>query len=192
MLRVLFRLPIGLQASVATGLFGAAGLFGLGGVASIAIYSETTKSSGALWWKKTTEIPMSERRPALIVGIGLFAIAALCVVLAIRLLLKHSAARKYFAILSSVESMKVQQVARITNTTTPTVYRDIESMIDSGMLEDFYIDYSSEQVISKKFLPKQSHKTVVTCSGCGNNNEIVVGITQSCTFCRQPLVLKKS
>lgn len=186
------RNPVGRQIPVTTRLFTVAGFFTLFGVASLAIYSETTKSSGALWWKKTTDIPLSERLPALFIAIVLFAIAAVLVVLAVRLFLVQGASKKYLAILSSVESMKVHQIAKITGTTTETVYRDIQAMIDSGTLEDFYIDYGAEHVISKKFLPKQSYKTVVTCSGCGNNNEVIVGITTACGFCRQPLVLKKT
>ena len=52
-------------------------------------------------------------------------------------------------------------------------------MIDSGMINDFYIDYQREQVVSRKYIPKMSHKTVVKCSGCGGNNEVIVGITQA-------------
>ena len=57
------------------------------------------------------------------------------------------------------------------------------------MIGDFYIDYSSDQVVSKKYVPKTSHKTVVKCSECGGNNDLIVGITKHCSFCGQPLLL---
>ena len=66
---------------------------------------------------------------------------------------------------------------------------DLQSMIKSEMITDFYIDYGADQVVSTKFVPKTSHKTVVKCSECGGNNELIVGITRSCEFCGQPLLM---
>jgi hypothetical protein len=190
MLRVPFRIPVILQKPVAMWLLGVAGLSLIFGVIFIGIYSVTTKTTGMLWWKKTTEIPLSERRPYLILAICLFAVAILCAVAAIRLFSMQGTLKKYLAILTGVESMKVQQIADITNSSTSKVYRDIQAMIDCEMVRDFYIDHSAGQVVSKKYIPKRSYKTVVTCPGCGDNNELIVGITRHCSSCGQPLVLK--
>lgn len=191
MLRFLFRFPADLQMRVITGLLFAAGLSVLFGLLCVAAFSETTETSGALWWKKTTEIPLSERSPWLIAGVLLMAVALVCAVVAIRLFLMHGAAKKYVAILSGVESIKIRRIADITKSSPSKVYGDIQAMIDSGTLEDFYIDYGIEQVVSKKFVPKNSHKTVVVCSGCHGHNEVIVGITKACSFCRQPLVMER-
>lgn len=61
-------------------------------------------------------------------------------------------------------------------------------MINSEMISDFYIDYGADRVFSRKYIPKTSHKTVVKCSECGGNNEMIVGITKPCSFCGQPLM----
>ncbi len=187
----LSRIPVRLHVSVTKGLLITAGTLVLFGIVAMGIFSESTETSGSLWWKKTTDIPLSERLPALFIGIFLFVLAVLCVVLAIKLFLIQGAYKKYLAILSSVESINVRQIARITATTPEKVYRDIQAMIDSGSIEDFYIDHGTEEVISKKFVPKSSHKTVVECTGCGGHNEVIVGITKSCSFCRQPLVMRR-
>lgn len=67
--------------------------------------------------------------------------------------------------------------------------RKPQSLIDSDAISDFYIDYTADNVVSRKYLPKTSHKTVVKCSECGGNNEVIVGITRHCSFCGQPLLL---
>ena len=48
---------------------------------------------------------------------------------------------------------------------------EIQTLIDSDVINDFYIDYQREEVVSKKYIPKTSHKTVVTCRACGANND---------------------
>jgi hypothetical protein len=57
------------------------------------------------------------------------------------------------------------------------------------LLEDYYVDFLTERVVSKKYTPKTSHKTVVSCTGCGDRNEVIVGIPRPCSSCGQPLVL---
>lgn len=190
MLRVLSRIPARTQKPLAQGLLYAAGLIAVFGVLFVMAFTEKTKTSGSLWWKKTTEISLSERQPYLFVGIGMLVVAALCVAAAIRLITMQGNLKKYVHILTGVESMTIQQIVDITNSSRSKVSRDIQTMIDSGMIGDFYIDYKSEQVVSKKYIPKRSHKTVVTCSGCGGNNELIVGITKTCSFCGEPLVLR--
>lgn len=82
------------------------------------------------------------------------------------------------------------EIAGITGGSQATVYRDIQRMIDSGVLDDVHIDYQAEEVVSKRYVPKSSHKTVVTCRACNANNELIVGITRACSACGEPLVLK--
>ena len=155
--------------------------------------STETESSGHLWWKDetttTTEVPMGTRLVFLLVGLALLTIAALCVYVRIKQARRLAAQRKYLAILTGVERMKVHQIAGISGASQATVYRDIKHIIDIGIIDDIYIDYQAEEVVSKRYVPKTSHKTVVTCRACNANNELIVGITRACAVCGEPLVL---
>ena len=152
-----------------------------------------TETSGHLWWKDTTttttEVPLGTRLVYLLIGLGLIIVAVLCIKFLIRRSIRSATERKYLAILTGGEVWKVQQIANITNLSPSTVYRDIQRMIDSGTIDDFYIDYKAEQVVSRKYIPKSSHKTVVKCRACGANNELIVGITRACAACGEPLLL---
>lgn len=169
-------------------------VFAIAGTVFVVLFfqAERTDSSGHLWWKDTTttEVPLGTRQGYLLFGLGLIIVAILCVNVLIRRSVRSAAQKKYLAILTGGEVWKVQQIANITNLSPSTVYRDIQRMIDSGTIDDFYIDYKAEQVVSRKYIPKSSHKTVVTCLACGANNELIVGITRACAACGEPLVLK--
>lgn len=154
-------------------------------------YSETTESSGMLWWSETREVPISERLPYLQGAIACWAAAIAVAGLTIWLTVirrgRGDRLKRYVPILKGIESIPVQQVASIVNVRPTRVYQDIQRMIDAGMIEDFYLDYQAGQIVSKKFTPERSHKTVATCPGCGARSEIIVGITRSCSYCGQPL-----
>lgn len=171
-------------SAVPFALFGALCL----GVASQETQTET---SGHLWWKDTTtsDVPTETRIGWLLAGIVMVLIAIALVAVSIRFVTRQAALKKYAAILTGVEVIKIQQIADITGQSRSRVYQDIQTMIGSGMIDDMYVDYQREQVVSRKYIPKSSHKTVVSCSGCGANNEVIVGITRPCSFCGQPLVL---
>ena len=179
----------------------AALIFAIAGATLVGLFFQTehtdtaTDTSGHLWWKDTstttttTEVPLGTRLLYLFIGLGLIAVAALCVYIRIRQAALRASHKKYLAILAGFERMKVQQIAGITNSSPSTVYRDIQRMIDSGLIDDVHIDYQAEEVVSKRYIPKSSHKTVVTCRACGANNELIVGITRACAACGEPLVL---
>lgn len=172
-------------------------IFGVVGAVFFGLFFRTqsteTESSGHLWWKDetttTTEVPMGTRLVFLLVGLTLLTIAAFCVYVRIKQARRRAAQRKYLAILTGVERMKVHQIAGIAGASQATVYRDIQRMIDIGIIDDVHIDYQAEEVVSKKYVPKTSHKTVVTCRACNANNELIVGITRACAACGEPLVL---
>jgi hypothetical protein len=171
-------------SAVLTALFGAL-CFG-------AASEETqTKSSGHLWWRSetTSNVPTETRVGWLIAGIVMVAIAVALAAVAIRLARGRSALKEYEAILTGIEVITIQQISDITGHSRSRVYKDLQAMLRSGMIDDLYVDYQREQVVSRKYIPKTSYKTVVTCSGCGGNNEVIVGITRTCSFCGQPLVL---
>ena len=190
---LLSRIPADKQQGLAKSLVSVAGLIAFFGLLSVMAFTEDTESttSGHLWWKETSTagVPMTQRLAYLLLGIGEFTVAAVCAFAALRLFTMQGHFKRYLAILTGVESMKVQQIADITGASPTNVRREIQSMIDSEMISDFYIDYQADQVVSRRYIPKMSHKTVVVCSGCGGRNELIVGITRNCGFCGEPLVL---
>lgn len=190
MLGVLSRIPVKKQKPIAKGLLGVAVFVSLYAILFIMWFAETTKTSGWLWWEETTETPLEERLPRLLIAIGLLMVGTVCAIAGIRLFAMQGALKKYIPILVGVESISIQRIADITNSTSRKVYRDIQTMINSGMINDFYIDHAAGQIVSKKYVPKSSHKTVATCSGCGGHTEVIVGIPKPCSFCGEPLVLR--
>lgn len=173
-----------------TGGLGAAFFF-LMGLLLLMGYSKSTESSGMLWWSETHDVPMSERIGYLQGAIACWVAAALLTGITIWLTVirrgRGDRLRRYVAILKGVESIPVQQVASIVNVKPAKVYQDVQRMIDLEMIEDFYLDYQTGQIVSKKYTPERSHKTVATCPSCGARSEVIVGITRSCPYCAQPL-----
>ena len=182
--RYQLRMTLLVLSAVLSALFGAI-CFG------VASEETQTKTSGHLWWRSetTSNVATETRVGWLMAGIVMVLIAVALAALAIRLAKGRAALKKYEAILTGVEVITVQQISDITGHSRSRVYKDIQAMLRSGMIDDVYVDYQRERVVSRKYIPKTSHKTVVTCSGCGGNNEVIVGITRTCSFCGQPLVL---
>ena len=193
MFSLLTRVPVKNRKSISGGLCTAAILAGLFGMLCVLAYSEATKEecSGHLWWKDCVdlEVPMSSRLTYLVVGVLLLGVAALCAISALRLATMSGDLKQYEAVLAGVETRRIQEIADITGFPPARIRRDLQSMIKSEMITDFYIDYGADQVVSTKFIPKTSHKTVVKCSECESNNELIVGITRNCGFCGQPLLM---
>lgn len=185
--RHLARIPVKMQRHAANVILYVAFLAALFGAVAFGVFSETERTSGALWWRETTEVPLSERVPALVVGVVLVAVAATSVFAAVSLYLLRGSMQKYLAVLAGVESIQVQRIADITNTSRKRVYQDMQSMISSGMIEDYYLDHKADCVVSRQYIPKRSHKVVVACSGCHASNEIIVGIPKKCDYCRMTL-----
>ncbi|WP_457188630.1 hypothetical protein [Nocardioides sp. P5_E3] len=195
MLKLLSRIPIQSRKGVASGLMSVAGIATLFGFGMFMMGSVSTeeKCTGHLWAKECTEIaiPLSERLPFLLIGVGLGVVVLGCMLSALYLSSTQGHLKSYQAILTGVESMSIQRLASIANSNPSKVRREVQAMIDSDMIDDFYIDYGTDQVVSKKYIPKTSYKTVVTCRSCGANNELIVGITRPCAACGEPLVLNR-
>lgn len=193
MFNLLSKIPVKSHEKISKGLLTAALFTGMFGLLMSMGFGESTneKCTGQLAWEKCVEVavPMSQRITFLVLGIGLLAVAAVCLLAALRLMTLSGHFNRYLAILTGVESMSIQQIADITRSRPTKVRDEIQSMIDSEIITDFYIDYAADQVVSRKYIPKTSHKTVVKCSECGGNNEVIVGITRHCSFCGQPLLL---
>jgi len=189
----LLRIPKGARKWLAGGILYFAVSIGALGLLSIGGFMESTeeKCNGHLWAKECVQvgIPLSERLPYLFASLGLVTMALFGVYVAFQLIATQGHLKKYQAILTGVEVMKIAQIADITHRSPTKVRTEIQRLIDSEEISDFYIDYSADQVVSRKYIPKTSHKTVVKCSECGGNNEVIVGITKHCSFCGQPLLL---
>lgn len=177
-----------------------------GGVGLIAaFFHETrtiteTRTSTSGWgpWKDTTtvdvpvrvvDVPMPTRLAYLFSGIGLLLLTALCIVAAVWIIATRRRLKKYPPILKGREAIKIQQIVDITGSSRATVYRDLGTLITSGAISDVYVDYDAEQVVNTKYIPEASRKTVVKCPECGGNNDLIVGITKTCAFCGQALLV---
>lgn len=193
MLKLLRKIPVNNHSAVIGSMQGAAPIAAFFGLLMILAFSETTeeKCSGALLWKECSDVsvPMSERLTYLAAGVGLLVFALVCVVGSLQLMGVRGRLKKYDAILTGVESMSVMQIASIVRSSPDRVRDEIQLMIDAEMIDDVYIDYGRDLVITKKYVPASSYKTVVVCGKCHANNELIVGITKSCVFCREPLIL---
>ena len=154
----------------------------------------STDSSGHLWWKETTTTttPVSSgtRLTLLLVGLALVAVSAVCVIVYRKRARRASRLKNYLAILRGVEVMRVEQIAAITGFNSAVVFQDLQRLIESGLLEGCYIDYQSEQVHNRNYVPQSSHKTVLPCGFCGTNNEVIVGVTKACISCGQFLSIR--
>jgi hypothetical protein len=196
MLSLLSRIPVKNHKALMKGLLAVALFTGMMGLIACLGFAESTneKCTGHLFWEKCVDVvvPMSQRVTFLVIGVALLSVAAVCALAALRLATLSGHLNRYVAILRGVETMSIQQIADITKSTPGRARDEIQRMIDSEMITDVYIDYSNDRVVSKKFIPQESHKTVVKCSECGGNNELIVGITRACSFCGQPLLLENS
>lgn len=193
MLNLLYKIPAKNHAAIIGSMQGAASFGALMGLLCVMGFSEATeeKCSGALLWKdcKDIAVPISERLTYLAAGIGLLLFALVSVIAAVKLMGVRGRLKKYVAILTGIESMGIAQVASIVRSNQDAVRSEIELAIEADMLEDIYVDYGRNMVISTKYLPKTSHKTVVVCHRCQAHNELIVGITKACNYCREPLLL---
>jgi hypothetical protein len=189
------RVPAEQRKSAASAALSVAALCALFGFLMFMGFSESSeeKCTGHLWNKECVDvaIPMSERANYLIATVALVCVALACVWVAMRLSTVKEPSRRYHAILIGEEQITVQRIASIVDQSPATVRREIQVLIDSGEIDDFYLDMSADMVVSRKYIPKTSHKTVVVCQACKAHNEIIVGITKSCSYCRQPLVLRR-
>ena len=194
MFGLLTKVPLKNRKSFSEGLRGAAAMAGLLGLLCLTGYAQATeeKCSGHLFWKecKDVVIPMSSRRLLLVGGVLFIGLALFCLVSSLRLLRMSGHENRYLNVLAGVETLRIQEIADKTGLPPVQVRTDLQSMINSEMITDFHIDYGADQVVSTKFIPKTSHKTVVKCSACGGNNELIVGVTRNCAYCEQPLQMR--
>ena len=177
MLNVLSKIPVQSHKAAAENLKG------------LAVVGALFAFLSLLWPETTGKVAFWDRLPYILFAVGAVIAAGVFAIASWQLSTMQGRFKKYSAILTGVEAISIQRVAEITRSRPSRVREEIQSMLDSNMIDDLYIDYSADQVVSKRYTPKTSHKTVVKCSECGGNNELIVGITKFCSFCGQPLLL---
>ena len=185
---VITRIPFRLQKPLAGGLAGAAAIAVAAGLINLTLRSdiEETFFQDAFTAESAAD---QKRADMLLVSVCLFVGAVLLLVIAGLLATESDRLKKYLPILKGTELISIQEIIDITGSKRSTVYGDLRSLINSNMINDLYIDYKAEHVVSKTYIPGSSSKTVITCDGCGGNNEVIIGITKPCSFCGQPLKL---
>lgn len=180
------------QQKIALGvLFGAIGF----AMTGLGIYGGLPEEecTGRLWWKECeqsfNEWSFGMRAFLIVAGLGLLIAATALLIAAFRSSATRKRARPYATILTGVESMTIQQISDITRLRPSKVRAEVRAQIESGQIEGFYLDHAADQVVSRRYVPATSRKTVVKCSECGGNNEVIVGVTKPCSYCGQPLLL---
>jgi ribosomal protein L37E len=172
--KLISMIPVESRKTIGDSALGVAALTGMFGLLGI---------MGAVMPDESVESPLTW----LAFGLALEAVALVCVLVKLRLATLGSSSlghlSKYEAILTGVEQISIQEVAGIVNSKPKRVQLEIQSLINSGAISDFYIDHGREQIVSKKYTPKTSSKTVETCGRCGHANDLIVGITKHCAHC---------
>ncbi|CAM3450224.1 Helix-turn-helix type 11 domain-containing protein [Nocardioides dubius] len=186
----LSRLPLKLHKPIAIGAFLAAGFCVFAGGLTLLIMTDPPeqKCKGHLWAKKCVDLP-KDNTAEIVTAVIFFSISLLLLVAALKLLTSEGRLKRYLPILKGVESLDVQRIVDITGSRRAIIYRDLQALIDAHMVADLYIDYGADRVINKRYIPGASRKVVVKCTECRANNEVAIGITKVCSFCRQPLLL---
>lgn len=155
-------------------------------------YETITKETGKLFWKKITEekiyFTFSQRLPYLILAIILIPLAVLFLISAFKLGQMPGRYQKYSAIIKGNEKLRIQHIAEITNKHPRKVINDIQNLINSGYIDDYYIDHKQGLLIDKSSLAYSNLKKIIKCPKCGANNEIILGVTSYCIYCDSLLI----
>jgi hypothetical protein len=195
---VLSKVPVKYHKRLRFGLLYVAFLSFIIGMSLLMAFTEETetitKESGHLFWKKTTETTihhdLSERLPYLIGAVVLISVAVICLVTALRLILLYGRYKKYLAIIKDNDKLLIQQVADINNSNPRQVMNDLQNMIDSNYINDYYIDYKRGMLVDKNFFPEKFDKKTVKCQACGATNEVVIGNASNyCMYCDSLIIL---
>lgn len=154
--------------------------------------TQTEVCTGKLLWKKCemVDVPVNELTGWGIASVILVLIAIILLIFSALLYRNAARIKKYDTILIGAESMPILQLASITGNSPTKVREDLQMIISSGANSKIYIDYGNDRVVSKKYAPKKSRKTVVKCSECGGNNHLIIGMTIDCAYCGQPLLYR--
>lgn len=82
------------------------------------------------------------------------------------------------------------EISKASDTTEKTMIKEINSLIDEGMLKNIHINLK-ERTIEGAFvtsIKEQILRKVIRCSGCGARNEVVENETRECEYCGRKLV----
>lgn len=195
-MKLLSFIPLKHHKSIAGGLAYASLMAALFGFMELMAREEIeeTEESGHLWWKKTkvNADADSERVQALLVGIALLLLSCVLAYLALRVFTTAGRLKKYVPMLKGVESLPVERLAAIAGVRVATAYGDLRTLIGAGMLDDYFIDHGTGEVVNRSYVPERSQKAVVECPGCGTRNEVIIGIPKSCRSCGEPVALRFS
>ncbi len=103
---------------------------------------------------------------------------------------KASRYKKYINLIVNKRVKSIGTISSAISVPHDTAVNDIEEMINKGFFEDFYIDYSSDEIIllNKNDVEfnlnnEEVEMILVTCSGCGANNKVKKMQIDNCQYC---------
>jgi len=103
--------------------------------------------------------------------------------------------RKYINIIINQNQTSIDSISSAVGHQYDSVVNDLQNLVNDGYLPGAYIDVSQRKVIlgemtkqwgSQLVAPKNPvnvQSTVVTCSGCSANNQVIVGQANVCEYC---------
>lgn len=110
--------------------------------------------------------------------------------------LRSETYKKYIQIVVNSGETSIDSIASVQGVTSDNVVKNLQEMIDLGLLNGAYINQANRQIV----LPNQqsvvqnqksngsSSKKIITCPGCGAKNVISGNGVQNCEYCGTPLV----
>ena len=104
--------------------------------------------------------------------------------------------KKYINIIVNHNEKSIDNIAAAVGVTYDTAIKDLKKMIDIGYLGGAFINQGNREIILKRHEPiaqafvgghAAPQMTTVSCSGCGANNVVTVGVITACEYCGSPV-----
>ena len=185
--KIVSKVPVKYHSALRRGLLFVAFFAGDFGLLLFIGFTEEKEETGLLI-KKTIYHPLSERLGYLAGSIVLIIIALISLLLAWKITTIGGRFKKYIGMIQGVDRIELQRLAEMTNSSPRDVADDLQNMIDSEFIENYYIDYKNEMLVNRSLASKQLKKISVKCQQCGATNEVIVGMSERCEYCDSPLV----
>ncbi|MGL5550442.1 MAG: hypothetical protein ACRDD4_12140, partial [Culicoidibacterales bacterium] len=119
----------------------------------------------------------------LVLAISLLVIAIVCLVLAWKIVTTMKLFARYDLLIRNVQIIELIKIANMRNTTPRKVATDLQNMIDSGYISNYYIDYQKKVLVNQNIDAESIETITVKCPHCGAKTVIVSGNHNRCEYC---------
>ena len=183
--KIIGKIPVKSHKKIVEGLFILAFFTAGFSLLGFLNFAEVERTTGILWWAKTTEKELTERLLSLLAGIVFILVTTVSIIAAIKLYSMSGRFKKYLPVIKGCDQFAIQQIAAIMNLTSHQVINDLQNMIDSGYIKGYYINYQRQMLVERGDLPRNIMKKVVQCPHCGADTLITIGIVNYCQCCKR-------